>query len=118
MRLGRHPALHGRGRAKVFGQQQAGERSPQSPFREADGALLFLEEGGVVEQVRQLIEQIAARGVAILLIEQKLDVATSLANRQLVMVGGEIALETTAAELERDTDMQRRFLGVEPVARA
>ena len=33
------------------------------------------------------------------------------------MVGGEIALETTAAELSRDPDMQRRYLGVEPVAR-
>jgi len=33
------------------------------------------------------------------------------------MVGGEIALETTAAELSGDTEMQRRFLGVEPVAR-
>jgi ABC-type branched-subunit amino acid transport system ATPase component len=43
-------------------------------------------------------------------------VATSLAERQLVMVGGEIALETTAAKLAADTDMQRRFLGVEPVA--
>ena len=53
-----------------------------------------------------------------LLIEQKLDVATSVANRQLVMVGGEIALETTAAELAGDSEMQRRFLGVEPVAHA
>jgi hypothetical protein len=34
------------------------------------------------------------------------------------MVGGEIALETTAAELGNDAEMQRRFLGVEPVAHA
>jgi branched-chain amino acid transport system ATP-binding protein len=67
----------------------------------------------MVETFRKLEEE----GLAILLIEQKLDVATSLAERQLVMVGGEIALETTAAELERDTEMQRRYLGVEPVAR-
>lgn len=67
----------------------------------------------LVETFRNLLED----GLAILLIEQKLDVATSLAERQLVMVGGEIALETTAAELERDPEMQRRFLGVEPVAR-
>jgi len=67
----------------------------------------------MVETFRKLEEE----GLAILLIEQKLDVATSLAKRQLVMVGGEIALETTAAELGRDTEMQRRYLGVEPVAR-
>ena len=60
------------------------------------------------EELRDMLE---------LLIEQKLDVATSLASRQLVMVGGEIALETTSAELGADPEMQRRFLGVEPVAR-
>jgi branched-chain amino acid transport system ATP-binding protein len=70
----------------------------------------------IVEMLVETFKALEEQGLAILLIEQKLDVATSLAERQLVMVGGEIALETTAAELERDTDMQRRFLGVEPVA--
>jgi hypothetical protein len=32
------------------------------------------------------------------------------------MVGGEIALETTASALASDGELQRRFLGVEPVA--
>jgi branched-chain amino acid transport system ATP-binding protein len=67
---------------------------------------------GLVETFKRLEEE----GLAILLIEQNLGVATALAERQLVMVGGEIALETTAAELENDPEMQRRFLGVEPVA--
>jgi branched-chain amino acid transport system ATP-binding protein len=71
----------------------------------------------IVDMMVEAFKQLEEEGLAILLIEQKLDVATSLAERQLVMVGGEIALETTAAELERDTEMQRRFLGVEPVAR-
>jgi branched-chain amino acid transport system ATP-binding protein len=70
----------------------------------------------IVDAMVESFKELEEEGLAILLIEQKLDVATSLAERQLVMVGGEIALETTAAELERDTDMQRRFLGVEPVA--
>ena len=72
----------------------------------------------IVDAMVEAFKKLEEEGLAILLIEQKLDVATSLANRQLVMVGGEIALETTAAELERDTEMQRRFLGVEPVAHA
>ncbi len=72
----------------------------------------------VVDTMVDVFKRLEAEGLAILLIEQKLDVATSLADRQLVLVGGEIALETTAAELERDTDLQRRFLGVEPVAHA
>jgi branched-chain amino acid transport system ATP-binding protein len=70
----------------------------------------------IVEMLVDTFKKLEEDGLAILLIEQKLDVATSLAERQLVMVGGEIALETTAAELERDSDMQRRYLGVEPVA--
>jgi branched-chain amino acid transport system ATP-binding protein len=78
----------------------------------SEGLAPAIIEHSLIETFRQLEQE----GLAILLIEQKLDVATSLAERQLVMVGGEIALETTAAELERDTDMQRRFLGVEPVA--
>jgi len=72
----------------------------------------------IVDTMVGAFKKLEEEGLAILLIEQKLDVATSLADRQLVMVGGEIALETTAAELGRDTEMQRRYLGVEPVAHA
>jgi branched-chain amino acid transport system ATP-binding protein len=70
----------------------------------------------IVEMLVETFKSLEEHGLAILLIEQKLDVATSLAERQLVMVGGEIALETSAAELAGDGDLQRRFLGVEPVA--
>jgi branched-chain amino acid transport system ATP-binding protein len=70
----------------------------------------------IVEVLVETFKKLEEDGLAILLIEQKLDVATSLAERQLVMVGGEISLETTAAELASDSEMQRRFLGVEPVA--
>jgi hypothetical protein len=31
------------------------------------------------------------------------------------MVGGEVAAETTATELVKDPELQRRYLGVEPV---
>ena len=72
----------------------------------------------IVDVMVETFKKLEEEGLAILLIEQKLDVATSLATRQLIMVGGEIALETTGAELARDTDLQRRFLGVEPVAQA
>jgi len=72
----------------------------------------------VIDVLIETVKKLEEDGLAILLIEQKLDVATSIADRQLVMVGGEIALETTAAVLASDSEMQRRFLGVEPVARA
>jgi branched-chain amino acid transport system ATP-binding protein len=70
----------------------------------------------VIDTLVETFKKLEEEGLAMLLIEQKLDVATSLADRQLVMVGGEIALETTSAELAGDPEMQRRFLGVEPVA--
>ena len=56
------------------------------------------------------------RGSRFLLIEQNLGVATALAERQLVMIGGRIAAETTASALSDDPDLQRRYLGVEPLA--
>jgi branched-chain amino acid transport system ATP-binding protein len=71
----------------------------------------------IIDVMVETFKKLEEGGLAILLIEQKLDVATALAQRVLVMVGGEIALETTAGALTADTEMQRRFLGVEPVAR-
>ena len=53
--------------------------------------------------------------MGLLVVEQNLGVATSLAERQLVMVTGSIAMETTAAELAGDPVAQRRYLGVEPL---
>jgi branched-chain amino acid transport system ATP-binding protein len=71
----------------------------------------------VIEMLIDTFRALEQEGLRILLIEQNLGVATSLAERQLVMVGGEIAVETTAGELSGDPELQRRYLGVEPVAR-
>ncbi len=70
----------------------------------------------IVDSLIDTFQQLERDGLAILLIEQNLGVAVSLAERQLVMVGGEIATETTAAALENDPELQRRYLGVEPLA--
>jgi branched-chain amino acid transport system ATP-binding protein len=70
----------------------------------------------IIEMLIETFRTLEAEGLRILLIEQNLGVATSLAERQLIMVGGEIATETTASALSTDPDLQRRYLGVEPVA--
>jgi branched-chain amino acid transport system ATP-binding protein len=70
----------------------------------------------IVEGLIQTIKDLAAEGMGLLVVEQNLGVATSLAERQLVMVAGEIATETTAEALVADPAAQRRFLGVEPLA--
>ena len=53
----------------------------------------------IIEMLIETFQQLEEEGLRILLIEQNLGVATSIAERQLVMMGGEIATETTAAEL-------------------
>jgi branched-chain amino acid transport system ATP-binding protein len=70
----------------------------------------------IIESLTETFKQLEQEGLAILLIEQNLGVATSLAERQLVMVAGTIAAETTASQIATDPDAQRRYLGVEPLA--
>jgi branched-chain amino acid transport system ATP-binding protein len=67
----------------------------------------------IIETLIETFRALAADGLAILLVEQNLAMATAMAERQLVMVAGRIFAETTAAELVADPDLQRRFLGVE-----
>ena len=50
----------------------------------------------IVEQVIATCKALVEEGMAILLVEQNLGVATEVAERQLVMVAGRIAAETTA----------------------
>jgi branched-chain amino acid transport system ATP-binding protein len=71
----------------------------------------------IIESLIDAFRQLEAEGLRILLIEQNLGVATSLAEHQLIMVGGAIAATTTASVLAADAEMQRRYLGVEPLAR-
>ena len=70
----------------------------------------------IVEGLVQTIKDLAAAGMGLLVVEQNLGVATSLAERLLVMGPGTIAVETTAAELAHDPAAQKRYLGVEPLA--
>jgi branched-chain amino acid transport system ATP-binding protein len=67
----------------------------------------------IVHHLVEVFLKLAESGLHILLVEQKLGVATALANRQLVMVGGQIVAETTAKQLSEDREMQQRYLGIE-----
>jgi branched-chain amino acid transport system ATP-binding protein len=71
----------------------------------------------IIEMLIETFRKLEEEGLRILLIEQNLGVATAIAERQLIMLGGEIATETTASQLSGDSELQRRYLGVEPVAR-
>ena len=72
----------------------------------------------IVEQLTETCRTLVREGLTLLLVEQNLAMATAVADRLLVMVHGEVALETTSADLLADEDAQRRYLGVEPTADA
>jgi branched-chain amino acid transport system ATP-binding protein len=67
----------------------------------------------IIEMLIETFRRLSQEGLAMLVIEQNLAMATALADRQLVMVAGRIFAETTAAELANDPEAQRRWLGVE-----
>ena len=89
---------------------------------------LSLTQPAVSQQVAALEKEIGARlldrdnamaltpaGEVLLAHADVIAERFALAERQLVMMGGEIATETTASALANDPELQRRYLGVEPV---
>lgn len=66
----------------------------------------------VVEQVGNLLEEIAKRGVAILLVEQKLSIALRISHRVYVMGHGSIVYEGTPESLMAADDVRSEWLEV------
>ena len=66
----------------------------------------------MVEHVSRLLEEIAQRGVAILMVEQKLTIALKISDRVYVMGHGRIVYEGTPAALEAATDVRQEWLQV------
>jgi branched-chain amino acid transport system ATP-binding protein len=66
----------------------------------------------IVQQVGDLIAEIARRGVAILLVEQKLSIAMRISHRVYVMGHGRIVFEGTPAELRQNDAVRKEWLEV------
>ena len=66
----------------------------------------------IVQQVGDLIAEIARRGVAILLVEQKLSIAMRISHRVYVMGHGRIVFEGTPAELKANAAVRKEWLEV------
>ena len=66
----------------------------------------------VVDRVRGLLETIARRGVAILLIEQKLTIALAISHRLYVMGQGRIMFEGTAEQLRNNEAVRKEWLEI------
>ncbi len=66
----------------------------------------------MVQKVRELLVAVAQRGVTILLVEQKLDIALAISQRLYVMGHGEIVFEGTPASLAGNAGVRREWLEV------
>jgi branched-chain amino acid transport system ATP-binding protein len=66
----------------------------------------------MVELVAELLERIAARGVSILLVEQKLTIALRISRRLYVMGHGQIVFEGTAQDLKANEGVRKEWLEV------
>jgi branched-chain amino acid transport system ATP-binding protein len=66
----------------------------------------------LVTQVADLLVQIAARGIAILLVEQKLTIALTISRRVYVMGHGRVVFEGTPADLTQNENVRKEWLEV------
>jgi len=66
----------------------------------------------LVRQVAVLLTEIAQRGVAILLVEQKLTIALTISQRVYVMGHGRVVFEGTPDDLRRQDGVRREWLEV------
>ncbi len=66
----------------------------------------------IVELVAEYLQQLKARGVSVLLIEQKLTIALSISDRVLVMGHGSIVFEGTPESLRADPYTRKEWLEV------
>jgi branched-chain amino acid transport system ATP-binding protein len=72
----------------------------------------------IVDDLVDTCKTLVDEGMSVLVVEQNLGAATTLAERLLVMVAGEIFTETTATAVNEDPTLQQRYLGVTAVEAA
>jgi branched-chain amino acid transport system ATP-binding protein len=66
----------------------------------------------IVRDIGRIIGELKQSGMAILLAEQNLTMALSVADRCYVLNKGQVVAETSADVLRNDEDLKHRFLGV------
>ena len=66
----------------------------------------------IVEQVAEYLRELQRRGIAVLLVEQKLTIALEVSQRCLVMGHGQIVFEGTPTDLRTNADIRKEWLEV------
>ena len=83
-----------------------------------DPSVLLLDEPteglqpSMIEQIRQAVTALRDRGVAILLVEQRVDAVLSIADRVVFLENGRSHDPVSASALRYDPDLLHRFVGV------
>ena len=83
-----------------------------------DPSVLLLDEPteglqpSMIEQIRQAVTALRDRGVAILLVEQRVDAVLSIADRVVFLENGRSHAAVSAAELRGSPDLLHRVVGV------
>jgi branched-chain amino acid transport system ATP-binding protein len=106
-------------RLQVAGTLSGGEQQMLAIARAlmSEPKLLLLDEPSMglapmmVARIFEVVRDIAARGVTILLVEQNARLALELAHRGYVMESGVIALAGKSAELLKDSRVKEAYLG-------
>jgi len=106
--------------AHFGGQLSGGEQQMLAIARAlmTNPRLLLLDEPSeglaplVVTEIRRVIGQLRGQGLSILLVEQNLRLALDASDRVYVMSKGRLVFEGTPAELNRQTELMHRYLGV------
>jgi len=108
-------------RLEAFGDQLSGGEQQMLAIGRAlmrNPRVLMLDEPSeglapkVIGEVGEALTALGESGLAVLLVEQNVGLATRVASRVYVMNKGTIVFAGTTAELAASTDVESRFLGV------
>ena len=112
------PLLHER-RQQLAGTLSGGEQQMVAMGRAlmARPKLLLMDEPSMglapilVEKSFEIISEVHASGVAMLIVEQNANVSLSIADRGYVLSTGRLVLEGKASELRENDDLRKAYLG-------
>ena len=112
------PLLHQR-RSQLAGTLSGGEQQMVAMGRAlmSRPKLLLMDEPSMglapilVERSFEIIQQVHASGVAMLIVEQNANMALSIADRGYVLSTGRLVLEGSAKELLAHEDLRKAYLG-------